>query len=205
MKKIFASALCALCLITVQANAQNASESGRFRIGPKAALGFSTTNLSASHGPVFSYDAGVQVSYGLGHGMFLESGLLYAQKGVKWTWDGDRATPGYIDLPLNFGYEYAFNENFSIFAEAGLYLGVGVSGTYRQGDGYKWNYWNTDFSGGYKPNRFEMGIGTVIGVEIFRGLQIRLNYNAGLTRMSNNPNSARSFDTFMLGVAYMFL
>lgn len=204
MKKIFATALCALCLITVQANAQNASESGRFRIGPKAALGLSTTNLSASHGPVFSFDAGVQVSYGLGSGMFLESGLLFAQKGVKWTWDGDRVTPGYIDLPINFGYEYAFNENFSIFAEAGLYLGVGVSGRYRQGDGDWWNYWNTDFAG-YRPNRFEMGVGAVIGVEMFRGLQVRLNYNAGLTKMAKTPNSARSFDTVTLGVAYMFL
>lgn len=204
MKKFFASALCALCLFAVQAEAQNSSESGRFRIGPAVDMSISNTNLSASHAPVIGFNAGALVSYGLGSGMYLQSGLLFSQKGVKWTSDGDRCNPGYIDLPINFGYEYAFNENISIFAEAGLYMGVGVSGSYRTGYGEKWNYWKTDFTTG-NPNRFELGVGFHAGVEIFRGLQFRLGYNLGLTKMAKGSNSARSFDTFTIGVAYMFL
>ena len=203
MKKIF-SLLCVLALLSFQTNAQNSSESGRFRVGPVVAMNISTTNLSASHAPVIGFNAGAQVTYGLGSGMYLQSGLLFAQKGVKWTYDGDRCNPGYIDLPINFGYEYAFNENFSIFGEAGLYAGVGVSGNFRNGEGYKWNYWKTEFTTGY-PNRFELGIGVSLGVEFLKGLQVRLGYNAGLTRMAKGSNSARSFDTFTIGVAYMFL
>lgn len=203
MKKI-AYLLCLLALLSFQAKAQNSSESGRVRFGPVVGMNISTTNLSASHAPVIGFNAGALVSYGLDSGMYLQSGLIFSQKGVKWTYDGDRCNPGYIDLPINFGYEYAFDENFSIIGEAGLYAGVGVSGKYRDGYGNSWNYWKTEFSTGY-PNRFELGIGVSVGVEMFRGLQVRLGYNTGLTRMARGSNSARSFDTFTIGVAYMFL
>lgn len=204
MKKI-ALALSVLCVFAFQLNAQNSSESGRLRFGPVLDMNISTTNLSAAHAPVVGFNAGALVSYGLGSGMYLQSGLLFAQKGVKWTYDGDYCYPGYIDLPINFGYEYAFNENISIFAEAGIYAGVGVSGKYRDGDGYRWDYWDITFLDGGKPNRFEFGIGLHAGVEVLRGLQVRLGYNIGLTKMASSSNSARSFDTFTIGVAYMFL
>ena len=210
MKKSLFAVLCALCLMAFSAQAQNSSEPERFRVGPTAVLALSTTNLAASHAAVFGFNLGALATYGLGSGMYVESGLLFAGKGVKWTYEGDRCNPIYLDIPVNFGYEIPVGEGINAFAEAGLYFGFGIGGKmYDGGTGRSWSYWNTTwenswYSGG-TTNRFELGVGLALGVEIFNGLQIRLGYNAGLTKINTLSNSARSYDTYTLGVAWMFL
>lgn len=199
MKKLLLSlALGALFCMTL-----SAQEHGEFRFGVTGGANLSNTTLDATHYPIIGYNAGFVVNYGIGDVTYLSSGVKFSQKGVRWT--DSKCTPGYIDIPLHYGYRMELMDGVSVFGEAGLYAGFGITGKMKYDSGYSHSYYETVFSDTqYSPNRFEAGLDAIVGVELFESLQIRLGYEEGLTKMTQARNSAKSFRVVSLGIAYMF-
>ncbi|MBO7067067.1 MAG: porin family protein [Bacteroidaceae bacterium] len=173
MKKFFAVAILALATLTM-----NAQDFKKFRFGPTAGMTVSkVTDLGAKFG--VGFQAGVRADYNFNDNFYLGSAFMLAQKGMK-----DQAV-GYLEIPINVGYRYNFNDNFSMFGEAGPYVGIGLYGKNSYFDAAK---------------RFDMGIGFALGTEISK-FQIRAGYEYGLTYVF--PGGAHNSSIFF-GLAYMF-
>lgn len=62
--------------------------------------------------------------------LFLESGLMYAEKGYKLTKDGAdvKGSLSYLELPIVFKYAYEINEKFALQPFFGGYFSYGLGG-----------------------------------------------------------------------------
>lgn len=183
----------------------SAQDLGELRIGAAGGLDISNTNLISHHAPVLGFNAGVIADIGVGNGLYVATGAKFTQRGVRWVDDKEKCNPGYVVLPLCAGYSIDIADGFSVFAEMGGYVGVGVAGRLKYGSGNSISYWDVIFSDtGYSPNRFEAGAVGTLGIELFYSLQLRISYEQGLTKMSAASISARSFNTISIGIAYLF-
>lgn len=61
-----------------------------------------------------------------------------------------------INVPINFGYQYAFSETASIFPYVGATLRGNILGKYK-GDGEDISIFDSDLDDGWKANRFQIG------------------------------------------------
>lgn len=211
MKKIFAVALLALATITM-----NAQDFKKFRFGPTAGLNISTMNLDWDHSSRVGFNVGAICEYNFTNNWYVGSGLKFTQKGVRWNniinnIDNPnlKSTPGYLEIPVNIGGRYSFNDKFSIFAEVGPYFAFGVCGKYKI-EGGSCNYFGDegeDFmelltGTEVRAKRFDFGLGFAAGVE-YAKFQLRVGYELGLTKAFNIDNSAKMRNLYV-GLAYMF-
>ena len=89
---------------------------------------------------------------------------LFIETGANVSWIGGELEDSEIDLnvfsvnvPINFGYKYAFSESASIFPYAGLTLRGNIFGNYKA-DGESLNAFDKDEVGeGWQLKRFQIG------------------------------------------------
>lgn len=202
MKKLFfLISILVASLLSLQAQ-----DLGELRIGVTGGFDISSTNLKSKHTPAFGFNAGALVDIGLGNGLYLATGARFTQRGVHWVVDNETANPGYIVLPVCAGYNLDVFDGVSVFAEVGAYGGVGVAGKLKlKNTGSTIPYWDVVFTdSGTSPYRFEAGVVAVLGIEFFYSLQLRVSYEQGLTKLSSASNSALSYSTISIGLAYLF-
>ena len=189
-----------LCGSAVTASAQNEG----FRFGATVGMNVSSiTNTSADSR--IGFNIGVRGEYSFSNSLYANAALLFSQKGAKYGveyagYDTKlKANPGYIEIPLHFGYHYDLGNNVGIFLETGPYFAFGVCGKEKIEAG-KLEY-KSDFFGDDGANTFDAGWGLRGGVEA-SGFQVHLGYDHGFSKLYDGGNSKNS--NFSIGVSYMF-
>ena len=199
MKKFFAVAILALATLSI-----NAQDFKKFRFGPTAGMNVAKVSDASSR---IGFNVGARAEYNFSDNFYLGSGLLFTQKGFKVKGlmpnGADlKATPCYLEIPINAGARYNFNEKVSIFGEVGPYIGFGIAGKYKA-EGYDSNKFFGDegaFFTGENAKRVDFGLSFAGGVE-FAKFQLRVGYELGLTKVW--PGVGKNKNLFV-GVAYMF-
>lgn len=119
------------------------------RFGVVGGVNFS--NVKFDLGTRTGFHAGVKVEYGLPHNFYLESGLLFTQKGYDYKstyyepfiYEPEGKEPqtllvqykekvktykNMLELPIHVGYRFNVHSDVKLFASVGGYLGYGLSG-----------------------------------------------------------------------------
>ena len=87
-----------------------------FRFGATFGMNVSTISKSDMYSKV-GFNAGVRGEYNFTEDMYLGVGLGYSHKGVK---DNDlKATAGYVEIPVHFGYRMGVTDKISAVGEFG--------------------------------------------------------------------------------------
>lgn len=190
-----------------------------FQLGVVAGMNmskFSTEGMSNKVG----FHAGVKGELGLpsvSNGVYLDFAALLSLKGAKID-AGDlfsiKYDPYYLEVPIHIGYKYAVTENFSVLANAGPYVALGLfgkgAGEVNEAIGESGS---GDIFGDGGMKRFDYGIGVKIGAEIIKKVQVQVGYDFGLAKaseMAGEIGEAVDFNIGMknrnltLSVAYMF-
>lgn len=238
MKKLFLAAIAAVCAMSV--SAQRASDSSEFSfwdneqaeqkivIGPRVGVNFSTlsfTNVEVDGDKSkVGFNVGVAVEFPIVRSFYINSGLFYTTKGIKFEDSGydwsekETWNAGYLELPIYASYRLNFAEASQLQINFGPYFAYGVNGKVKyeendEGDKYKYDYdlfgvadENSDEEkGGIK--RFDCGLGVGLGYTWNR-IYLGLNYQFGLTNVLDKeyygPNAKAKNSNFSISVGYNF-
>lgn len=104
----------------------------------------------------------------------VEASVLYNNNRMNVTNDNAtiEITNHYIDIPVNFKYKLGILEPLKIYAAAGPYARIHVSG-----DDIKFTAVTDDI----KAKTFEAGVNLGLGLEIFKRIAVGVNYGIQLT------------------------
>ena len=184
MKKV----LLLMAMLTIGLASINAQDNLRWG----ATVGMNSSNFSITgFDSKIGFHAGVKAEVGLpqiSEGVYLDMGALLTLKGAKI--DGGSAAsikfnPYYLEIPVHIGYKYAVNENFSLFANAGPYIAIGLFGKAKMtadgslvdGGSKVSESGNVFGDDGFK--RFDLGLGLKAGIEISKKYQFSIGYDFG--------------------------
>ncbi len=113
----------------------------------------------------------------------VEASVLYNNNRMNVTNDETilEITNHYIDIPVNLKYKFGLIEPLKIYAAAGPYARIHVSG-----DDIKFSSVTEDI----KAKTFEAGVNLGLGLEIFKRIAVGVNYGIQLTDdySTNQPN-----------------
>ena len=184
MKKV----LLLMAMLTIGLASINAQDNLRWG----ATVGMNSSNFSITgFDSKIGFHAGVKAEVGLpqiSEGVYLDMGALLTLKGAKI--DGGSAAsikfnPYYLEIPVHIGYKYAVNDNFSLFANAGPYIAIGLFGKAKMtadgslvdGGSKVSESENVFGDDGFK--RFDLGLGLKAGIEISKKYQFSIGYDFG--------------------------
>ncbi|MEN8117194.1 MAG: porin family protein [Bacteroidota bacterium] len=184
--------------------------------GIKAGTNFS--RLSSNIGEQFSlhtgFLAGPVVEVGITEKLFVNSGILYTQKGDRMSQDDAMLPSGevitiparvtkinYLEMPLNLAYKINLKP-VKLFFQAGPYVAYALSGKLNNGGTVEDINFGNDNG---ESNRFDVGLQLGTGVEINRFI-LGLNFDAGFRNVKNDPyeGSTSKTQTGSFSLAYMF-
>lgn len=204
MKKIFSLLIVLTCILSV--NAQD------FKFGVSGGMNLnSITNNENKIG----YNVGVKGEYFFkdDKGLYLDMGIMLTNKNWETPYyynNGDKsatkwsANPHYLNIPIHIGYMMSVSKKFSVFVNAGPYLGLGLFGKYNMTSSNK----NTTVADNIFEDylkRFDYGIGGKIGVEYAKHIQLSAGYDWGLKNLKTKTYPMdyknRSFD---ISCTYIF-
>jgi len=174
--------ICILSFALLNANAQ------RFGIKAGVALAngvYEYTETSISTVNLIGFQAGLIGEMPLSDALSVNSGVLFSQKGTKLSMLGVeiKFPVNYVEVPLNLAYKYDLGP-LKLFAQAGPYLGVGLSAKVKSGGDEE----TIDFgSETDQMKRLDYGANFGGGIEI-GAIQIGVNYGLGLANISNDPD-----------------
>ncbi|MCF0055115.1 porin family protein [Dyadobacter sp. CY356] len=137
------------------------------------------------------FHVGMAVAFPINTWLAVEPALVFDQKGAKYKQtllgtDIDASIRlNYIDIPVNLKVSQKMENDMRIFATAGPYLGIGLSGKIKADvGGQKVDekvVWGSNDDDMYK--RTEVGVTFGTGVE-FNMIQLGLSYDLGLSNTS---------------------
>lgn len=165
-----------------------------FRWGATFGMNVSTITKSDMDSKM-GFNVGVRGECNFTEDMYVGFGLGYSHKGAKE--DDLKATAGYVEIPVHFGYRMGLTDKISAFGEFGPYFGIGVAGKWKF-DGEELG----DFFGDDEAKRFDMGLGLRAGVELMQKYQVHIGYDFGLMKLYDEDKNRNG--NFTLGVSYMF-
>lgn len=193
------------------------------RIGVLGGVNIANVNLpgtvvDVSPNSFTGFHLGPVVEFKLPKSFYLNTGLLYSQKGysTEYLWSSS-VKLNYIEVPLNLSYKFPLYDKINLYIQGGPYWGYAISGRIRSIDEalldgpldndlmtegmYKTS--NIDFEKeGLKRSDFGVGFGT--GIE-YGHFVAGLNYQLGLTNMNVDPDSGEMKNkVFRVSLAYMF-
>lgn len=206
MKKILAL----VAILAIGLGSVNAQDNLRW--GVTAGMNVSNLKVSGFDSRI-GFHAGAKAELGLPQvteGAYLDFGALLSLKGAKV--DGGslgsiKMNPCYLEIPVHIGYKYAVNDNFTLFANAGPYFGIGLFGKLKTTGTIKneleslagkssENIFGDD---GFK--RFDFGLGLKAGMEFSKKYQLSIGYDFGLTETSDAGTKNRNL---MISLGLMF-
>ena len=196
MKKLFLTLAVACLGLTA-----SAQEKGDIRFGVVAGMNVSNITDMEMDSRI-GFHVGVKAEYNLSENLYGNAGVIFSQKGNKYSEGDDEITnnPGYIEVPINFGYRYKISDGVSVFGETGPYLAYGICGKTKveyEGDEAKVDF----FEDGV--NKFDFGWGVKVGVEAAK-FQISVGYEYGITKVYDVKGSSNHNSNLMVSVGYMF-
>lgn len=161
------------------------------------------------------FHAGIKAELGLPQvteGAYMDFGALLTLKGAQI--DGGAAgniklNPYYLEIPVHIGYKYAVNDDFTLFANAGPYVAIGLFGKVKakiNGDfsddlGFSGSA-SEDIFGDDGFKRFDLGLGLKVGAEFSKKYQVSFGYDFGLVEVAKSSDTKNR--NFMISVGFMF-
>jgi len=196
MKKIIIVAV-AMLAVAFSANAQ---------IGFEANLGINVADLKIKDGD--NYDARIGYHLGVRGSLDLSSVIsgAYANAGAMFSLKGGRLgsedqlkfNPFYLEVPVHFGFQASFGE-VGLFAEAGPYVGFGLTGKeVVLGDN------KVDIFDENTFKRFDLGVGGRAGVCIVEKYSAYIGYDLGFVNVSQDSHTKVHNTNLYFGVGYRF-
>ncbi len=190
--------ICVLSILISNANAQ--------MIGIKAGLSLSNaqyeyTSTSISTSNLIGVQVGLIGEVPISNEIFLNSGVLFSQKGTKMSLLGVEVKfpINYLEIPFNLAYKYDMG-TAKLFAQAGPYLGVGLSAKMKGGGEEETIDFGSDID---QMKKIDIGVNFGGGLEI-KKIQLGINYGLGLTNLSNDPDELMKNGVLSLSVALFF-
>ena len=100
----------------------------------------------------------------------------------------------YLEIPIHIGYQYAINDDFSVFGEFGPYFAIGLFG---KTDGEEMDYndnWeivsnSVSYNTFDEFKRFDFGLGLRFGVEFKQRYTLSIGYDFGLVNGWKEPEA----------------
>lgn len=137
---------------------------------------------------------------------------VYANAGVLLTFKGasfdmgelgeTKINANFLEIPIHIGYQYAVNENLSVFGEFGPYFAFGLFGKtknksveYAYGDGSTSEMTETSNNTFDEMKRFDFGLGFRVGAEIRQKYILSVGYDFGLVNVYNKDDYMDPEDT----------
>lgn len=175
--------------------------------GLRLGLGVSTVNSDAPFLDGGSPKAGLNLSMVAGFQLapatpvYLETGLLYAEKGGKGSYGGHSFTYNldYLELPLLMKYRYDIDRLTSIQPFAGVYASVGIGGKIK--DFNERQAYSSFDSEGFK--RCDAGLRLGCGLQ-FDHLYAELGYDLGLANVSHDYFDTGHTGSFFANIGVNF-
>lgn len=206
-------------LLACGAFTASAQSAGDFRFGVTAGMNVSNLTNCETDSRI-GFHVGVRGDYNFTEKMYLGAGVIFSQKGAKKSEEEEgfkseeKMNPGYLEIPVHFGYRFYKSDNISVFGEVGPYFAFGLCGKGKSTETYdgQKHEQKMDFFGdegkAVTDKRFDAGIGLRVGVE-FSKFQVSLGYEYGFTSLgdtydSNDKKKSVHNSNFMVGVSYMF-
>lgn len=181
-------------------------------------LGLGLTNVNSDNRSLDggSLQAGLNIGATIGfqlspdYPIYLESGLMYMEKGGKGTYYGTSSSSNsyskkftyslnYLELPVLVKYIYNIDDEFSIQPFAGGYFAVGVSGKMKN---YADRESKSSFSSDYFK-RFDGGLRIGCGFQ-YQVLYGELGYEYGLANIARDEFESAHNGAFMINVGVNF-
>jgi hypothetical protein len=155
------------------------------------------------------FQAGISADFKVAGGFGINTGVEFAQKGTKFdeSFFGVEvsSTLNYLIVPVKLAYTFETG-SLGIFVEAGPYFGYGLSGkmkgTYMgQTEEEDITFGNTEDDDLKNPD-----IGLSAGAGIYAGpIRAAINYDPGLSNLSNFDSESIKTGSLILSVAYLFI
>jgi hypothetical protein len=209
MKKLLLLICCGFAVSTASAQVPT--------VGIKGGVNFATmsssssgSSSSVSTGTLTTFSAGIFVDFKAGSNWSVQPALLYTGKGASESASNEngsytaKAKLFYLQVPLNFVYNVPVAVG-TFYIGAGPYVAYGLSAKLEaHGNGQTVSQ-DIEFGDGedqYK--RIEAGATALTGIKFKQGLLLNLNYDLGLTSISNQTNVNTKNRVFGISVGYKF-
>lgn len=197
MKKIFASL--ALIGLVYTANSQ------KIKLGVKAGANFANWNIKAlgekeTTEMIAGLHAGVVADFNIGKSLSLQPQLLFSSKGFseKHNDHSDKIVVTALDLPINLLYKTPIGIG-KFFVGGGPNIGLNLSA--------KDKAHNETIKIGNSADAIkalDLGVNVTTGVELKNKLFFGVNYNYGLSNLSNVNNLTQRSNVLGVSVGYFF-
>lgn len=127
----------------------------------------------------------------LTNGLYANAGAFLTLKGTSFDMGelgSTKTNLNYLEIPIHLGYQYAINDNFSVFGEFGPYFAIGLFGKTKVNE----SDWDDNYnlvSTSYSYNtfdefkRFDFGLGFRFGVEFKQKYTLSIGYDFGLVNV----------------------
>jgi hypothetical protein len=188
-----------ICLLSILSSAGNAQI-----LGVKGGLSFANGKykIYETKMPVNSligFTPGIIGELPVSESFYLNTGVLYIKKGTRKDISGyeDKIRIRYLEIPVNIVFKYDF-VTWKIFAQAGPYIGVGLSARIKSGDDKVKVEFGTEPN---EYNRADFGINIGGGFEI-DNVQVGVNYGSGLRNISNSNREVLRNRVLTVSVVY---
>jgi hypothetical protein len=196
MKKLLLILCCAFAASTAFAQVPSIGVRGGVNF---ASITASSGSLSISSGSTTTFAVGVFTDFKLG-AVSIQPALNYTGKGGHFAFEGlegggDIKTY-YLQVPVNVVYRIPAVIG-NVYFGAGPYVGLGLSGK-AKGTDENGNSVSEDIEFGSDPNtlkRTDFGLNGIAGVEFKGGLILGINYDLGLSNISNDAGDDQSVKT----------
>ena len=192
MKKLKLSLVVTFLAMISLVGAQNTSYSIKGGLNVSNIYG---DKVSSQKKPGFHF--GVGADFGLTPELFLQTGLLFSNKGYKYNVEGLNSTinTNYLQLPVHLAYKIDVTPGTKVVIHAGPYVAYGIGGKLI-GDVKAF-----DKDAGFKPLDFGLGLG--VGAE-FGVILVDLGWDMGLTNISRATLGSIKTQNAYLSLGYKF-
>lgn len=169
-------------------------------------LGLNVASLSSDDAHIDS-DSRSGLAFGFIYGLqlanstplWLETGLMYSEKGGKIKFEGDKVTTRltYLQVPVEVKYSFDVYDDFYIQPFLGGYLALGIAGKIK-------DYGERESNSSYDTfNRFDGGLRIGCGVE-YQMLYAELGFDFGLADISKDDFDSTHTRNFFINVGVNF-
>lgn len=202
MKKINLIALFAFVVVSISIQASNP-----IRLGVTAGANF---NKNKKHSNMKTgFHVGVTSDYHLVNNFYLNTSLLFIEKGTKSNPFYFSSEPSmevvytresyYLELPIHLSYKINLSNSLALIPSAGPYLSVGLFGKAKNSIGESQSLYKKN-SG---DNRLDFGLGAKVAFQVRNKYQIGVGYDLGLVKTNKYHDNSKNRN-LSVSLGYMF-
>lgn len=172
--------------------------------GVRAGMNISSTHMKSggfteNSDSKIGFHVGAVLDWQILDMLYIQPGLQYSLKGMKWDDADAKSNASYIELPILASYRlYLGGENTRLHINAGPYLAMGIAGKSKDTDtGEKW-----DTFGDEGLKRFDVGLQFGAGVS-FSKFYVGGSYQLGLMNIGRDDIKYKNRN-WMITLGYTF-